>query len=118
MFILKFLTQFKASIFGKYIGSDIYGNKYFEFKSCDFLGRKKRICIYNGFVEATKIPSEWHSWMHHKSDAPNVEKKYFWQVMHLPSLTGTKFRFTNTNSDSVIKNKYSKIPSRYSAWKP
>jgi NADH:ubiquinone oxidoreductase subunit len=118
MLILKFLTKLKALILGKYVGFDDYGNKYFELKSSDAFGRKKRVCIYSGVVEATKIPSEWHSWMHYKSDAPNIEKKHFWQVMHLPSLTGTKFRFTNTNPNSEVKKEYSQTPSRYSAWRP
>ena len=38
---------------------DNSGNKYYESK------KGKRWVIYNGEVEASKIPNEWYSWMHH-----------------------------------------------------
>ena len=39
-------------LFGKFIGEDEFGNKYYENK------KKKRWIIYNGEIEATKIPVE------------------------------------------------------------
>ena len=51
-------TKFHTFFFGKFVGKDSFGNKYYQSKS------GKRWVIYNGEVEASKIPSEWYSWMH------------------------------------------------------
>ena len=54
-----FGTRLNTILFGKLVGEDNSGNKYYESKS------GKRWVIYNGEVEASKIPSEWYSWIHH-----------------------------------------------------
>ena len=67
-----FGTRLNTILFGKLVGKDTSGNKYYESKS------GKRWVIYNGEVEASKIPSEWYSWMHHTANkivfslVPNV----------------------------------------------
>ena len=53
-----FGTKLKTIFFGKLVGSDEYGNKYYESK------KGRRWVIYNGEVEASKIPNEWYSWIH------------------------------------------------------
>ena len=43
---------------------------------------KKRWVIYNGEIEATKIPVEWYSWMHsikNKIEQTHELEKYDWQ---------------------------------------
>ena len=48
--------------------------------------------IYNGEIEATKIPIEWYSWMHsikNKIEETHDLKKYHWQKNHLSNQTGT-----------------------------
>ena len=52
-------TRIYTLIFGKFKGTDYYGNKYYQNKS------GKRWIIYNGEVDATKIPNEWYSWIHY-----------------------------------------------------
>ena len=52
-------TRLHTIFFGKLVGEDSFGNKYYENKK-----RKKRWVIYNGEIEATKIPVEWYSWIH------------------------------------------------------
>ena len=72
-----FGTFLKTLFFGKYVGSDEFGNKYYQSK------KKERWVVYSKNIEATRISSEWYLWIHHTVDkAPdiNVEnKKYFWQ---------------------------------------
>lgn len=92
--ILQFLTLLKLKLFGKLIGQDEYKNRYFELKSKDYLGRKKRLCVYSGIVEASKIPANWHAWMHHTTNDPISHKKLFWMKAHTPDLTGTTYAFT------------------------
>ena len=51
-------TRIHTFFYGKYVGEDENGNKYYQSKS------GKRWVIYNGEIEASKIPDQWYSWMH------------------------------------------------------
>ena len=51
-------TRIQTFLYGKYTGKDSSGNKYYQSKS------GKRWVIYNGEVEASKIPDEWLSLIH------------------------------------------------------
>ena len=54
-----FATFLKTLFFGKYVGSDELGNKYYKNK------KDERWVIYSNKIEATKITSDWFLWMHH-----------------------------------------------------
>ncbi len=100
-------TRIYTLFFGKYKGNDYFGNKYFQSKS----GR--RWVIYNGEVDATKIPNEWYSWIHYlnnKIENTQNIKKYKWQKKNIPNRTGTSKAF-HPNKDN--KNEYKK----YKTWK-
>ena len=95
--------------FGKLVAADNSGYKYYESKS------GKRWVIYNGEVEASKIPSEWYSWMHHtgnKIENSHELDKYSWQKEHMPNQTGTE------NSYHPKKNKSKNASNKkYTSWK-
>ena len=97
-------TKLKTIFYGKLVGKDSMGNKYYESKS------GKRWIIYIDEIDASKIPSEWYSWMHftnNKIENDHDLKKYEWQKPHLPNLTGTeKAYYPNKNKDNVIDKKY------------
>ncbi|MFT4967774.1 MAG: NADH:ubiquinone oxidoreductase subunit [Candidatus Deianiraeaceae bacterium] len=116
--ILQFLTRFKLIFTGKLIGSDEYQNKYYELKRKDSFGRNKRICIFNGIVEASKIPSHWHSWMHHTTNEPIKYKHLFWMKSHIPNLTGTLHAFyPNKHTQFNVYGKSHINPIQdYTAW--
>ena len=98
-----FGTKLKTIFFGKLIGKDSFGNKYYENK------KGKRWVIYSGEIDASKIPVEWFSWIHHtpnKIENNHEFKKYNWQKPHKPNQTGTdKAYYPNTNKN-VTKKKY------------
>ena len=102
-----FDTFLKTLFFGKYVGSDEYGNKYYQSK------KKQRWVIYAKNVEATKITSEWYLWMHHTIDKipDKKDKKYSWQKKHSENLTGTK------DGHKPIKIKKNDIQKKYETWK-
>ena len=90
-------------LFGKLVGKDSFGNKYYEDKN------GKRWVIYSYEIDASNIPVEWYSWIHF---TPNkIEKiheldKYEWQKPHQSNLTGTdEAYYPNKNGDGV-KKKY------------
>ena len=100
-------TRLKTILFGKFVGKDSFGNRYYESKN------GKRWVIYNDEIDASKIPVEWFSWMHYtknKIEKNHDFKKYDWQKPHQPNLTGTdKAYFPNKNKDVSEK--------KYKSWK-
>ena len=71
----------------KKVGLDSCGNKYYENTKT-----KKRFVIYKGKPEASKVVSNWHSWLHYTTNEPPITNQltYSWQIAHKPNLTGTK----------------------------
>ena len=99
-----FATRIKTILSGKLIGSDEYGNKYYESK------RGKRWVIYASEIDASKIPVEWYSWIHFMPNKiENIHKleKHDWQKPHQPNLTGTDSAYyPNKNNKDATKKKY------------
>ena len=102
-----FGTFLKTLFFGKYVGSDEYGNKYYKSK------KNERWVIYSNNIEATKITSDWYLWIHHTIDKipVNKETKFSWQKKHLENQTGTN------NSYKPIKIAKNNIKKKYETWK-
>ena len=96
-------TKLKTIFFGKLVGVDTYGNKYFTSKS------GKRWIIYNDEIDASKIPIEWYSWIHFTSNKienkHNLEK-YAWQKPHQSNQTGTENAYHPNKDNDEIKKKY------------
>src|ERR1700674_4793473 len=42
------------------VGEDAFGNRYYQTK-----GGIRRWVIYSGTVEASRVPPDWHGWLHH-----------------------------------------------------
>ena len=96
-------TRIQTFLFGKFAGKDSYGNRYYENKT------GKRWGIYAGEIDATKIPDEWYSWMHHtKNKIENLHQleKYEWQKKHLPNKTGTNESYHPNKENNEIEKKY------------
>ena len=66
----RFGSVIYTKLFGHYVGSDIYQNKYYKRLN---LPKEKRWVIYNGINDASKVPAEWHGWLHFISDHPPAE---------------------------------------------
>ena len=100
-------TRLYTLFFGKFKGKDYFGNRYYQNKS------GKRWIIYNGEVDASKIPNEWYSWIHYlnnKIEHTHELKKYNWQKKNIPNLTGTSKAYHPNKDD---KNDFKK----YKSWK-
>jgi|TARA_B110001452_G_scaffold33522_1_gene25977 NADH dehydrogenase len=100
-------TFLKTLIYGKYVGRDEFGNKYYKNKE------DERWVIYSEDIEATKITSDWFMWMHHTIDkTPNDNKeKYIWQKNHSENKTGS------VESYKPIKIKSNDSLKKYDTWK-
>ena len=74
------------------VGEDEYGNTYWESKAIGHEGLRKRYVTYSGYADPSRVPAEWHGWLHHTYDEmPNelAMKRHGWQKPHLPNMTGT-----------------------------
>jgi NADH:ubiquinone oxidoreductase subunit len=72
---------------GTAVGTDKFGNRYYQSKD-----GKRRWVIYAGTVEASRVPAEWHGWLHHTFNEPPTvtpPKVKPWEKDHTPNLTGT-----------------------------
>ena len=96
-------TRIQTILYGKLVGEDSNGNKYYENKN------GKRWVIYKDDVEASKIPEEWYSWMHsikNKIENNHKLKKYNWQKPTQPNLTGTDKAYNPSKNKNAVKKKY------------
>lgn len=101
------------------VGTDEFGNSYFEAKKSRN-NHKRRYVIYNGLAEPSKVPPDWHLWLHYVANSiPNDSSshQYSWQKIHLPNLTGTKFAHFPSGS-AQAGGKRTKVSSDYQAWNP
>ena len=101
-------TMIKTLFFGKLVGSDVHGNKYYKSK------KDERWIVYKGNVEASNITSDRFLWMHHTINEPpkSDKKKYLWQKDHLENQTGT----LNSYKPSTISKLNTNI-KKYETWK-
>ena len=102
-----FGTFLKTLFFGKLVGVDEFGNKYYKSK------KDERWVIYLNNIEATKITSEWFLWMHHTIDKipDNNNEKYLWQKKHKENKTGT------SAAHKPINIKRNENLKKYETWK-
>lgn len=107
---------------GRLVGRDSFGNRYYRAKSrkLDRWGRERRWVVFKGDVEASKVPPEWHAWLHHTAEAPLTEKvvrRWPWQKQHLPNLSGTAYAYRPKGHD-LRGGKRAAATGDYEAWTP
>jgi NADH:ubiquinone oxidoreductase subunit len=74
------------------VGQDAYGNVYYEERRTSLEGRPRRYVIYKGYADPSRVPSDWHGWLHHTFAEPPTTtplKRRPWEKDHVPNLTGT-----------------------------
>lgn len=73
--------------YGDKVGTDSLGNIYYRSKKGD-----RRWVVYNGSNDASRIPPEWYSWMHHQIEGlpdESLPPPQKFQKPPKPNLTGT-----------------------------
>ena len=105
------------------VGEDAFGNTYFQARtdrgSYD-KGRRRRYVTYKGYAEPTKIPPDWHAWMHYLVDEPPTVaplKRRAWEKDHLPNLTGTVYAWRPKGS-IARGGERPRAVGDYQAWSP
>jgi NADH:ubiquinone oxidoreductase subunit len=112
---------------GESVGTDQFGNRYFREKGQRPLrrgggieSRERRWVLYRGEAEASKVPPEWHAWLHHTMDeVPRGEGRplYPWQKEHVPNLSGTRLAYRPPGS--VLRGGHrASAAGDYEPWTP
>lgn len=112
-------TRFFTWRKGTKVGEDEFGNVYYKGPLTSF-GLERRWVIYNGYADASAIPSGWHGWMHYRTDiAPSNQdyKPREWQKPHLANQTGTANAYHPPGS-IVSAGERPRVTGDYNAWTP
>lgn len=105
---------------GTLVGTDEFGNRYYTGKSAPLHGRERRWVVYKGNKEASKVPPEWHAWLHHTTVEPLTESAAEapeWHLDHLPNVTGTVGAY-RPKGHEYEGGQRAKATGDYEAWTP
>ncbi len=103
---------------GRYVGSDAQGNRYYVERRAVRGRRARRWVLYNGVVEGSRVPAEWHAWLHYTVDAPlqpSPEKP--WIAEHKANATGTAQAYLPAGHD-LMGGQRARATGDYQAWQP
>lgn len=100
---------------GVLVGEDESGNKYYRERNGD-----RRWVIYTDLSEASRVPPDWHGWLHYTVDEPPVDEDYKprdWQKPHRPNMTGTEKAYRPEGS-TLSSGERPPATGDYQAWTP
>lgn len=106
------------------VGEDDQGNRYYEeggAKGSFPEGGRRRWVVYHGVAEGSRIPPEWHGWLHHTWDVPPTEEPLVvrkFEKPHLPNMTGTAMAYRPHGSIAVAGQPGDESKKEYEAWSP
>ncbi|MEZ5921144.1 MAG: NADH:ubiquinone oxidoreductase subunit NDUFA12 [Parvularculaceae bacterium] len=102
------------------VGKDEQGNRYFEERTGSGADAvKRRWVIYHGVAEASRVPPDWHGWIHHTfAEPPTVAplKRRSFEKDHMPNMTGTPLAYHPEGS--LVYAGVKKRADEYEPWSP
>ncbi|MBF0335296.1 MAG: NADH:ubiquinone oxidoreductase subunit NDUFA12 [Alphaproteobacteria bacterium] len=102
---------------GRLVGTDETGNRYYTERTEAKGRRTRRWVVFQGEPEATKVPPEWHSWLHHTTDLPLNRPARPHAKPHEPNRTGTPEAWLPEGHDRR-GGKRQRSTADYEAWTP
>jgi NADH:ubiquinone oxidoreductase subunit len=104
---------------GRQVGTDSVGNIYYEERRPrPGALRNRRWVVYAGAAEASKVPPEWHAWLHYTTDSPLPDAgRRPWQKPHIPNVTGTPASYRPPGHD-YQGGRRARATGDYEAWTP
>ncbi|KAI0375709.1 NDUFA12-domain-containing protein [Pilatotrama ljubarskyi] len=101
---------------GRFVGQDQFGNRYYENLNPEeeIPGRHRWVDYAQHEYNATQVPPEWHSWIHHIRKDPPTEDRVMqnlspsWKAPWTENLTGTRGAYKTYNTTKP----------KYEAWQP
>lgn len=114
---MSFGTWLHTKLHGERVGEDAYGNVYYKSKRIRSGGREERWVYYKGEVEASKVPPEWHAWLHHTVNEPIPTPPRPWIKPHQANPTGTDRAYLPPGHD-LRGGERERATGDYQAWSP
>lgn len=113
-------TSIHTMMNGEKVGEDHQGNVYYRKAAKKEGGFERRWVIYNGANDSSRVPAEWHGWLHHSHDLipeSNMPPPHIWEKEYIPNMTGTVNAY---RPDGALENggKRAKSTGDYEAWTP
>lgn len=111
---------------GEHVGTDAQGNRYYrekrkkDRKAGTYSRNERRWVIYEGANDASRVPPEWHGWLHGAFD--DVPESYLppakiWEVDYTPNATGTAGAYLPQGA-LQRGGKRARASGDYEAWTP
>lgn len=113
-------TLVNSGLTGEHVGSDAQGNRYYRSKKKREGTRERRWVIYDGPNDASRVPAEWHGWLHHSYDEvpeSHLPPPRIWEAEHTPNATGTPAAYRPSGALEQ-GGKRASATGDYEAWSP
>ncbi len=117
-------TSVNSAMTGELVGTDFQGNTYYRAKKPRAPGQpglaERRWVMYNGANDASRVPAEWHGWLHGSFDGvpeSNLPPPRIWEVGYTPNATGTPAAYC---PQGALERGGKRAPATgdYEAWSP
>ena len=113
-------TRLYTAFFGRFMGTDELGNRYYETRHRTSHGRARRWVLFGKADDASLVPPGWHAWLHYNraeppSSQPLVVQR--WEKPHRPNMTGTAAAYRPPGHD-LSGGKREKATGDYEPWRP
>jgi NADH:ubiquinone oxidoreductase subunit len=113
-------TLLNSRLTGEHVGTDAQGNSYYRARKRLPDGRERRWVIYRGANDASRVPPEWHGWLHGTFDG--VPESYLppariFEVDYTPNATGAA---TAYRPQGALERggRRARATGDYEAWSP
>ena len=106
----QFFLKIYSKFFATSVGQDEYGNKYYSVKNNSPKNnyRERRWVIYNGEIEASKVPQRWNAWAS-SCDKRNTFFRYTKRKMDEKSFTKFKKKIKFSQRKKIYGEKLSEL---------
>jgi NADH:ubiquinone oxidoreductase subunit len=115
-----FGTWLNTRTSGIRVGEDAEGNVYYQSRQTGVDGRERRWVAYKGSNDASRVPPQWYSWLHHTIDATPDEAlpaPRAWEADPQPNLSGTPLAYRPKGA-LESGGKRAAATGDYEAWSP
>jgi NADH:ubiquinone oxidoreductase subunit len=105
---------------GELVGVDEFGNRYYRGRGRSRYGRERRWVLFKGKAEASRVPPEWHAWLHHTAAEPLTQIDAVarpWRKPHRPNPTGTDGAY-RPPGHQLRGGRRARATGDYEPWRP
>jgi NADH:ubiquinone oxidoreductase subunit len=113
-------TRLFTLVRGELVGEDEFGNRYYRDRARPEAGRRRRWVLYRGAAEASKVPPDWHAWLHYTIAEPPSARPLPaqpWERPHRPNPTGSP-EAHRPAGHPLGEGRRARASGDYEAWRP